>query len=226
MSRPRLVIVTGTGTEIGKTRISVGLLAAWGAAGVPVIGLKPVESGVPKGTLGADADALERASSFHVKHSPPYMLERPVSPHLAARADGERISLPHIEAWLAPIRDAAGLRGIILELPGGLFSPLTETEANVDLALALRGNVVLLVAPDRLGVLHDIGATVRAAHASGLTVDGLVLNAPPVPDASTGTNAAELHTVSAVPLVATIPRDPAPADFGPLLTFVSRGPAA
>jgi dethiobiotin synthetase len=83
------------------------------------------------------------------------------------------------------------------------------------------------VAPNRIGVLHDIAATTRAAAACGLHIAGIVLSAPPTPDASTGSNAAEVPVVTDVPLLASIPRAPADEiaalpEIGAALTRVLR----
>jgi dethiobiotin synthetase len=98
---------------------------------------------------------------------------------------------------------------VVVELAGGLFTPLAPSLSNADVALALRADRVLLVTLDRLGVLHEVAATARAAEALGLSLDGIVVVAPPGEhsDASTGTNAAELRVVTTVPVVATIPRE-------------------
>ena len=94
------------------------------------------------------------------------------------------------------------------ELPGGLFSPLSETATNADLIRRLDPWRVLLVAPDRLGVLHDVIATSRAAQAEDVRIDGVILSAPAMPDASTGTNAEELGRVSVPAVLAALPRGP------------------
>jgi dethiobiotin synthetase len=202
----RLVLVTGTGTEIGKTHFSDALLRAFTALGVRAAGLKPVESGV---TEGADTDAarLARASAFHVKH-PAYSFPQPVSPHLAARADGRTIDLDRVRDWVDTARGDADLT--LVELAGGLFSPLTDELLNADLARRLQPEAILLVAPDRLGVLHDVVATSRAARAEGLVLKGTVLVTPAAPDASTGRNAPELPLLTGLPVLAVLPRAPAP----------------
>ncbi len=213
MSTP-LLVVTGTGTEIGKTHVAGALLQTWarvlrqaGHAEPRVLGLKPVESGVV-GDLGPDAALLEQLSTFHVKRSPPpYLLARAVSPHLAAREEGRVVELPRICAYVEEAR-AGDLHGLVVELAGGLFSPLAPELANADVALELDADGLLLVAPDRLGVLHDLGATTRAAAAMGLPVLGIVLVAPPEADLSTGTNAAEVSLVTEVPVLAVVPRGP------------------
>ncbi|MBX3211040.1 MAG: dethiobiotin synthase [Labilithrix sp.] len=202
-----LLLVTGTGTGIGKTVVAAGLVAAWGRRGAAVAGVKPIESGVePAGPPSGDVRELGRVSTFHVtRFPPPYLLADPVSPHLAARRAGRSIDLDVILDWLAPIRAQAD--ATVVELPGGLFSPLTDTLTNADLLTALAPSRVVLVAPDRLGVIHDVIATTRAARAAGIAFDGLILSAPVEADASVGTNAAELARVlPALPIVASLPR--------------------
>jgi len=84
-----LLVVTGTGTEIGKTHTACALASAWGRS-AKVAAVKPIESG---GT--ADGDALGRVSTFHVTRCrAPYMYANPVSPHLAGRREG-RPEIPY-----------------------------------------------------------------------------------------------------------------------------------
>ena len=208
----RLLVVSGTGTGIGKTHATAALLRAWSAElsargdGDPrVAGLKPVESGAGGPGDASDGLTLEQASTFHVKRfPPPYLLARPVSPHLAAALEGRTIELRTITTYVETVRALAN--GVAVELAGGLFSPLAPELCNADVALALRGDALLLVAPDRLGVLHDVAASTRAARALGLAISGIILVAPEAADASTGTNAAELGKVTDVPVVIALPR--------------------
>jgi len=218
-----LVIVTGTGTGIGKTVVARSLVAAWGRRGLSVAGVKPIESGVPLGSASpspalsssnhaaipaTDVASLGQVSTFHVtRFTSPYLLAPPVSPHLAARLEGREIDLTLVRDWVAPIRSAAD--AVVLELPGGLYTPLSDTTTNASLLLTLSPTKVLLVAPDRLGVLHDTLSTARAARADGIDLSGIILSAPVEADASTGTNAAELARVlPTLPVLATLPRAP------------------
>jgi dethiobiotin synthetase len=67
--------------------------------------------------------------------------------------------------------------------------------------------MLLLIAPDRLGVLHDVGAVVRAARAHPLRIDGIVLTTPESPDPSTGCNAEDIAILTdGVPVLTTLPR--------------------
>jgi dethiobiotin synthetase len=199
--KARLVLVAGTGTDIGKTHLAEALLLAMGLAGLRAAGLKPIESGV--GASESDRTRLSRASSFHVKPLG-IALKAPVSPHLAAREEGVPLLLESLAADIESVRAAADF--VLVELAGGLFTPLAPSALNVDFAHTLRPDYLLLVAPDRLGVLHDVLATTRAASAADLRIDGIVLNAPLGGDASTGTNATELASFTAVPVLDTVPR--------------------
>jgi dethiobiotin synthetase len=204
--KSRIVVIAGTGTEIGKTHVAAALLAAWGKTR-EVVGYKPIETGVPvgPGVQGEDARRLARASTFHVKHPVFHQtFVDPISPHLAARRARAKIDLDRIARQARDLARVAD--GVVLELAGGLFTPLGPGIVNADLAKSLQPWRLVLVAPDRLGVLNDVGAAVRAAAAMGLRVSSVVLSAPAVADASTGTNAGEIERVVGVRVSATFPR--------------------
>jgi dethiobiotin synthetase len=209
-SKARTVVITGTGTEIGKTHVAAALLAAWGR-NHRVLGYKPIETGVRPSRRGGgppageDSRALEEASTFHVKHRPfCHRYPDPVSPHLAARRAGQRIDIERITRQATALAQVAD--GLVVELAGGLFTPIGPGVFNADLVLRLGPDDVLLVAPDRLGVLHDVGATLRAARAMGLDVRGVVLSAPAKRDPSTDTNGEEIARALGAPVLAVFPR--------------------
>jgi dethiobiotin synthetase len=198
----RLVVVSGTGTGIGKTHFTQALLLALGRQGVRAAGIKPVETGFTDPET-SDAHLLDQASSFHVKHHGVRFAD-PISPHVAAREAGAPIALLDLAKETASACSQADV--IVAELAGGLFSPLTDAATNADLARLLRPDFLLLVAVDRLGVLHDLIAATRAAAAIPLAIDGIVLMAPETPDSSTGRNAAEVPILLRPPLLATVAR--------------------
>jgi dethiobiotin synthetase len=192
-----LVVVTGTGTGIGKTSLATAILRAWARTRSKVLGYKPIESGV--GAAGAeDGLALEAASSFHVKHLPHLHLRMAVSPHLAARAEGVRVDADELARGVAAAREAAD--GVVVELPGGLFTPLSEDLLAVDFVARLAPTALVLVAPDRLGVLHDVLAALEGARSKGASPTHVLVNGVASPDASTGTNVEELRRFGRVPV--------------------------
>jgi dethiobiotin synthetase len=182
--------VSGTGTNVGKTYVATALVAALAEEG-PVCGLKPFESGHP-GPLGSDQAALGAASTDTASslRFPLRCFPLPVAPPEAARAAGASVD---VDTFLADLdRLCAFYVGtIVLELAGGLFSPFDDRRSNADVLLAIAPDAHVLVAPNRLGVLHDVRATWIAARASGLRFDGVALSHPPGAgeDPSCATNA-------------------------------------
>lgn len=213
-----LLAVTGTGTGIGKTFFARELVRAWAAAqpSKKIAGIKPIESGVPRNSLGADVLELGQVSTFHVtRFTPPYLLMDAVSPHLAARREGKSIDSDVIVEWVRSIRDEAD--GVVVELAGGLFSPLGESElTNASLLAQLHVTKTILVAPDRLGVLHDVIAATTAARGKGIQPNVIVLvetRARSADDASIGTNAVELtRTLRDCPPIFQLPWCETPAE--------------
>lgn len=183
---------------MGKTRLASALIAAWRLAGQGAVGWKPVESGVvdaPHGE-GEDERALREAAGLVTSPAPTVRLRRPLSPHLAARYD--RVDLGAVP-WLDRLAAVQATAPIaVIELAGGLCSPFDDDRDNLDWlaswppALAAERRL-LLVAKDQLGVLHDVGAAVRAAAGCGLGPAAVALVAPVVADESTGTNLAALR---------------------------------
>jgi dethiobiotin synthetase len=206
------VVVLGTGTGIGKTTACAALAQALVDLGAPAVAaLKPIETGYVE--EGSDA---ERLASVSYGITPPerhplYCFSRPVSPHLAARDQGVAIRVETVLEWVAHEEAAcAALRRgfVIIETAGGALSPLSEQATNLDLARALEPACLLLVAPDALGVLHDVRATLTAMRALHRSPDHLVLSRARPADASTGNNADELPRLGLMAPSAVLAADP------------------
>lgn len=181
------IVVSGVGTDVGKTWLTVALTTWVRGQGRSCIALKPVESGG-----NADSHALGEASQFHVEPAP-YRFEQAIGPHLAAHRLGVTIRPEVCVDWVE--RCSSGFEIAIVELAGGLLSPLSPRHTNADLLKALAPDAWIAVAVDRLGVLHDVKALLLAAQSVALAVPAVVLNSPLKPDASTGTNADELEAL-------------------------------
>ena len=218
------VVILGCGTGVGKTWVSTALLRGLSARGLGTLGLKPVESGIVRmgdslaAPTGSDAAALACAGSVQTRLMHPlYALREAVSPHLAARSAAIRIDVQRVTDWVSQAEAQAKavtthmlsdmVTWTIIETAGGVFSPLAPTATNFELARALEPAVWVLVAPDALGVLHEVSATMKAMVACGRKPDHVVLSAARQPDASTGSNAAELTTLGIATPSAVLARD-------------------
>lgn len=176
----------GTGTDVGKTYVTACLARTLRVHG-SVLALKPIESGAAPGVAG-DAGRIAEAAG----HEPVFSSWRfpsPISPHLAAREQGVSLDVARAADWVVEQEAVATPTFSIVELAGGVFSPLGLGITNEDLARALEPAIWVLVAPDALGVLHDVTASLRAMQRRP---DALLLSGARKADESTGRNAAEL----------------------------------
>lgn len=203
-SAPRRVLVVGTGTDVGKTHVTCALLAELRRRGARAAALKAVATGAPDG-IGEDARLHARALGEASPRPPVFAYARPVSPHVAAREEERPIDLGRIVSAVRALE--ADHDVIVVEGAGGLFSPFAPALTHVDLAKALAPVSLVVVAPDRLGVLHDLTACRLAAAQRGLAAARFVLSAPERADASTGENAREAAASGAAHVAAVFPRE-------------------
>jgi dethiobiotin synthetase len=137
-----------------------------------------------------------------------FALSAPLSPHLAAGLDGQEISVDAIANWvIGRTRSCASTDWLLVETAGGAFSPLNAIETNATLAEALGPSICVLVAPDRLGVLHDLSATLIALEKVTRRPDVIVLDCPEVSDSSTGTNRREIERLKIAEITGVVGRN-------------------
>ncbi|HHJ34383.1 MAG TPA: dethiobiotin synthase [Gammaproteobacteria bacterium] len=172
------VFITGTGTEVGKTLVGVGIARQLDQKNITVVPRKPIESGcIRQGDelIPQDASALRDAANYRGPLSEvcPYRFEPPISPVRAAHLANKILTTEQ----LVNICLQGSEEGFLLvEGAGGFYSPLAENGLNADLAVALQ-LPVLLVARDQLGALSQVLLNVEAIQMRGLHLAGVVLNA-------------------------------------------------
>lgn len=216
MSDTRIVLVTGTDTGVGKTWVTCALARALVQQGRKVVAIKPVETGTGS-EVGTDEDGVLLAAATG-QAAPRKALHRftdPLAPALAAERQGRSLDFDSVLADIE--RHAEGMDVALVESAGGLLAPVAWDWNAADLAESL-GARVLVVGADRLGVINHALLTVGAAELAGLLVAGVVLTAPEVADASTGTNAAAIARLSGLDRVLTARRTRDPAEAASALT--------
>ena len=171
-ARPdRLVVVTGTGTEVGKTWWTAAVAHALRAQGVRVGARKPVQSFSPTDPMTAlDASILGDATGEAPEAVCPThrWLAEPMAPPMAAA----RLGLPPftIADLLGEVRWDAGTAVGFVEGAGGLRSPLADDGDTRTLIQAMRPDEVLVVAGPALGVIHGVRLVVGALGQRAVTV--------------------------------------------------------
>jgi dethiobiotin synthetase len=154
----RLVVVAGTGTEVGKTWASARALAVLRDAGLVVSARKPAQSFEPGETT--DAEVLGEATGEDPKQVCPEArwLPVPLAPPMAADALGLR---PFTLSELLPVW-APGTELGLVETAGGVRSPLAVDGDCAAYAHLLEPDHVLLVADAGLGTINSVRLSVEA----------------------------------------------------------------
>jgi dethiobiotin synthetase len=176
-SRPKtVVLVAGTGTEVGKTWVSARLLETWRAGGLSVAARKPAQSYEP-GEGPTDAEVLGSASGEDPVTVCPPDRSYPVAlaPPMAASSLG--LPIPTVGdlldglVWPKPVDIG------LVETAGGVRSPQAEDGDVIDLASILRPDHILLVADAGLGTINAVRLSAGAlATAPDLPSPVVVLN--------------------------------------------------
>jgi dethiobiotin synthetase len=174
------LFVTATGTDIGKTFVTTGLIRALRAKGRIVDALKPVVSGfdpadVAPTDTGAILEALGKGLSPEtIAEISPWRFAAPLSPDMAARREGRRIDF---EALLAFCRmsAASALGTLLIEGVGGIMVPLDDRHTVLDWMAALN-LPVLLVAGSYLGTISHTLSALDVLARRGLSVLSVVVS--------------------------------------------------
>lgn len=198
-----LVVVTGTGTGVGKTVVTAALatLALDRAASVAVV--KPAQTGVGPDEPGdlADVKRLTGADELHELARYP----DPLSPAAAARLSGRpALDLAELTQLLIDLDDRHDL--VLVEGAGGLLVRFDEDGLTLaDVARTVRAPV-LVVASAGLGTLNATALTLEALAHRGLELAGLVVGDWPAdPDLACRSNLRDLETLAARPLGGAMP---------------------
>lgn len=177
------VFITGTGTDIGKTFVSLGLITYLCNEGRKVAAIKPVLSGFdPAAPADSDSARLLRAlggeaDSAAIAAVSPWRFAAPVSPDMAARRENRRIDFDRlVEFCRAAIAEAEDL--LLIEGVGGVMVPLNERSTVLDLVAALAVPAVL-VAGTYLGTLSHVLTALAAARLREIEIRAIILNETP-----------------------------------------------
>lgn len=209
------LIVTGTGTGVGKTVVTAALAALAVAAGRRVAVLKPAQTGIRPGEPG-DVDEVRRLVGPAVTCRELARYPDPLAPATAARCAG-----------MAPVRPAAVVAAtlqlaaehdlVLVEGAGGLLVRLDDAGGTIATAAMSLGVPVLVVAAAGLGTLNHTALAVEALRARGLRCLGVVIGSwPAEPDLAARCNLADLPAVTGVSLLGVLPEGAGclnPAEF-------------
>lgn len=174
--------ITATGTDLGKTWLTAGIVADCRAHGVPVRALKPVMSGYdPNHPADSDAAKIGAGSTAEaIAAISPWRFAAPLSPDLAAAREGRQIDFEQLVGWCRKEIEAKGERGglLLIEGIGGVMVPLDGEHTVRDWIAALKLQT-LLVCGTYLGALSHTLTALAALREVGVVPALIVVNESP-----------------------------------------------
>ncbi|MDG5815257.1 dethiobiotin synthase [Chitinispirillales bacterium ANBcel5] len=180
--KKKILFITGTDTDIGKTYVARVLADTFASLGQKVSYMKPVQTGCYQNGSGdlraPDADFVFKGDAEMVlpyEVHVPYRFEPACSPHLAAQMKGVSICADHLKKCLDAISRKADIT--IIEGAGGVMVPLTENYFMLELIKRFT-SPALLVTSGKLGTLNHTRLSVDSLKSAGVAVSGAVVNNP------------------------------------------------
>ncbi len=173
------VLISGTDTGVGKTKIGCELARLLSGQGLRVAVMKPAETGcVVRGDElePADALALRQASECRANLDTicPFRYSTPVAPAVAAQMEGRaEPSFDVIEECFQSLKAFHDI--VLVEGAGGIAVPIAWGKDYADLAARL-GSQLILVVGNRLGCLNSAVLSLSYAKNKGVPILGYVLN--------------------------------------------------
>lgn len=174
------VFVTSTGTDIGKTFVTAGLIRLLRSQGMTVDAYKPVVSGYDASVADTSDPAVLLAAlgrpvtADEIGRIAPWRFRAPVSPDLAAAREQRTLELAEVtSATRKFIGNRTGL--VFVEGAGGIMSPLTMNHTMLDWMAALELPTLLVVGSYLGSISHTLTA-LRVLADRGLQTVAVVVS--------------------------------------------------
>lgn len=200
----RIMIVSGTGTGVGKTVLTAAIAMLARQAGQRVAVIKPVQTGLQPDEPG-DLACVRRLVGADVTCRELRRFPAPLSPEAAAR-ESDHPPLPFEEIETAARTLAQSHDLVLVEGAGGLLVRFDEHGHTLaDTATQLDAPVVVATCPD-LGTLNTTALTVEAMRQRQLQSAGIVIGCwPTEADMACQSNLLDLPVVTGAPLSGVLP---------------------
>jgi dethiobiotin synthetase len=209
------IFITGTGTDVGKTFVTVGLIRHLRAAGRVADAIKPIVSGFD----AADPASSDPAILLEALGRPAADIDRicrwrfaaPLAPAMAARKEGHPVEFNALVDFSR--RAVVGHRDMMfIEGVGGIMVPLDETHTVIDWMTAMR-LPLLLVAGSYVGTISHTLTALQVLARRNMEVAAVVVSESadsPAPLEETVATIARFADSIEVIGIPRLPRDASP----------------
>ena len=176
------IFVTGTGTDVGKTYVTALILRKLHREGLNAAYYKVAMSGnrrAENGTLlPGDSLYVKEISGMTqpVETTYSYLYEAAVSPHLAAKREGNPVDLEN--ALRHYDRLCRQYDWVVAEGSGGIVCPLRDDDRKIGLEDFIRARHLgcLIVADAGLGTINALVLTAEYMKARHIPIRGIIFN--------------------------------------------------
>jgi dethiobiotin synthetase len=177
------LFVTSTGTGIGKTYLTAGLVRHLRAEGRSVEAVKPVISGfdprqVEESDTGVLLSALGRSQNdAEIERISPWRFAAPLSPDMAAEKENRSLDFDALVGFSQSVLTAPA-DATLIEGVGGIMAPLDRTHTVLDWMTALDIPLVL-VAGSYLGSISHTLSAAAVLRDKGFRLSMIVVSETP-----------------------------------------------
>lgn len=177
------VLITGTGTEVGKTFVATSLIRHLRQMGRTVEAIKPVVSGFdPDRAAESDPGILLHALGYpvtltNIERISPWRFRAALSPDLAAKLEDRRIEP---DAVIAYCKSAIEQRQeiLLIEGIGGIMVPLDGQRTVLDVMMVLQLPIIL-VAGSYLGTISHTLTALDALYRRDISLLAIIISETP-----------------------------------------------
>lgn len=181
------IAIVGIGTEVGKTLVSAIACIAFNATY-----WKPIQTGYLHGEGDIDSKTIHQWTKTPI-YPEAYLLQEPLSPHIAAQID-------QIEIDISTIQLPKDIKGnLVIETAGGLMVPINDHLVYLD--IIQQWNIpVILTMSQYLGNINHTILSIEMLKSKNISILGIVSNGKSLPDTNRW-----IEQYSKIPIILEIP---------------------
>ena len=220
------IFVTATGTDIGKTFVTAGLIRHYRKAGGAVGAIKPVMTGF-SAEVAESSDAAVLLAALgrpvtlpEIERIAPWRFKAPLSPDMAARLEGRTTGFDEVvEFSRSAITSRRGV--LLIEGIGGVMVPLDDRRTVLDWMSVLRIPIVL-VAGTYVGTLSHTLTALEVVARRNIDIAAVVVNESEQSAASLADTVATLQQFAGSIDIVVLPRLAAGTEDHPVFADLAR----
>jgi len=200
------LFITGTDTDVGKTYITAGLAVTLRKMGVDVGIMKPFAAGTPqkKGFRSEDVEILSRAAQVSDPENlmNPQFFKMAASPYTASKNLKVKVK---VDLVLSNFKKLSKLHTVLLvEGMGGIMTPILKNYSVASLIKEMKLPAVI-IARTKVGTVNHTIMTCKMCEKHKIPIKGIIINNFDSGGYGVKTLKRDLHSLTGVPILGTIP---------------------